>query len=319
MPVSYPIPPWLSRDYDPAQKFVQGMQLGASISQERAKLNQQAATTQMETQVKAEQSQRNALLEQQQNEVQAAYHQQQIDLQQRELEQKQQQVKMQTDEAARTFQAQQQYKTNAQNLIDQGVDDNEAYLRAAMSVGPMMGITGPAMASMGRTLAEMNASDDGTQEPIIKQLDIGGGRQRPVAYIPGSKAFRFADEDMTSTGSQVAQPIKDEAGNALPGKYAYGRQVISVPDEVAAMEKRLDRKEKEQSADSAGAAAAEKPPKDLNAAAKAAAKSYKARQDEIDELKKSIEERTKKKTGKTDYSGKRLIWNPKTRRLEQAQ
>lgn len=320
MAVNYPIPPWLSRDYNPAEKFVQGMQLGASIGQERNKLNQQAATTQMEAQVKSDQSARNALLEQQQNEVQAAYHQQQIDLQQKELEQKQQKVQLETQDAARTFQAQQEYKQSSQALIDQGVDPEEAYLRSAMRVGPMMGITGPAMASMGKTLSEMNANnEEQAPEPIIKQLDIGGGKTRPAAYIPGSKAFRFADENMTGTGSTVAQPIKDEQGNALPGKYAYGKQVISVPDEIVAMERKLDKKEAAQDKDTNGAEAAAKDPSKLNEYSKVQAKAYRARQKEIDDLKNEIDAKTKKKTGTTDYGAKRLIWNPKTRKLEQAQ
>jgi hypothetical protein len=289
----------LERNYDPAAKYLQGVQIGASIQHQRNQLQAEADQASITAQARAESSQREAALESQKAQISAAYQQQQISLKQQQLQTAQQKVALETQDAARTFQAQQGYQSEIQRLMKENpeMDESEAQIRSAIKFGPMMGVSGPGMAAMYKDLRAANQPDEAAAEPTAKTIQLPGGQTASAIYIPGSKSFQLAPEDTGAT--TVAQPLKTPTGEELPGKYRVGRQVVSVPDAVATLEKQRDKLETAQEKDETGAMASGDPSK-KTAPAIAARTRYNKRQAQIDALEKQIEAEQTRRKGKSD-------------------
>ena len=107
MPVSYPIPPWLTNAQDPVTAYSRGLQIGAQIGESQA--HQQLAQEQM-------------------------LRQQQKDLVEQEIEKGKYQLA--ADEAARRYSAQQKFT----QLINSGMSPDQAILQVPEIANRMSGI-----------------------------------------------------------------------------------------------------------------------------------------------------------------------------------
>lgn len=139
MPVGYDIPPWL-RPADAVGPYVQGLHLGAQLTQERQRLAAQASEAATRAALQQQQIEQESMLAQQRMEVARAQQQQEIGLKQQELAQRQQTIQMATEQAARKFAAMQAYQ---QEIAQPGADP----LKAILKYGPAMGQQGSAEAA----------------------------------------------------------------------------------------------------------------------------------------------------------------------------
>lgn len=118
------MPSWLEPRSDPAAAFASAYHAGSQVAMEKRRLAQQAATAAMESATRAQIAHQNNLAEQQQIEVSKAYHDAQLGLRQRELDQEQQRISATAQQAAQTFQAQEQYRQR----VKAGEDPNKVML-----------------------------------------------------------------------------------------------------------------------------------------------------------------------------------------------
>jgi hypothetical protein len=81
-----PATPWL-QPADPASEYLKGLQIGASIAHENARLSQESARMTMEAQARQETARRESLMEQQRIDVTKAYQEAQAGLKKQQLQQ----------------------------------------------------------------------------------------------------------------------------------------------------------------------------------------------------------------------------------------
>lgn len=159
--MAYPLPGYLERPADLAGNMLAGFQAGASVARAQAELAQQAQHTEIQLAAQERQAQRDQVRQQQVLEMTKAYHEATLGLRKQQLDDAAKRVNLATTSAARKFQAQQQYDQYATQLIQSGTPETEAYGKAALKFGPMMGMaSGPMAAALKppRTLGDVQAS-----------------------------------------------------------------------------------------------------------------------------------------------------------------
>lgn len=188
-----PLPPYSVAPADTAGSYLKGAAIGAEIGRanaqiamEQQRLQAQMAQAAMEAQIRQQQIEQNARIEQQRIEIANEYHKAQISMQQDRLEEakrmhaanamaRQQALALQEagigiqagrlDETRRMnefkaereagrMQAMGQMRARVQELVDQGVPEGEANLRASSEFGGAMGAPGGSLMATSRYMAE---------------------------------------------------------------------------------------------------------------------------------------------------------------------
>jgi hypothetical protein len=206
---SYPMPGYLEHPADLAGHMLSGFHAGAAVAEQQAQLQSQSERTQLELQMRQQEMEKQTERQKQMLEMTRAYHEQQTGLKKAALDQLQQRVQLQTQAAAHKFQAQQQYDQHAQDLINQGVPENEAYGKAAMKFGPAMGMASAPIAAAMRGARDMNVEGAPAPGGLPGTVLHGGNRWQ---YVPDKVAKAPA-----MTPSQLVGLAK-----AVPQLRAYG-------------------------------------------------------------------------------------------------
>jgi hypothetical protein len=210
----YSLPPQLQQGApDVAQKFLSGVQLGASIGEAKNRLAQSQQQFAVEAQQKQDQITASALKEAQELAVSKAYNDQQISLKQQALEIADKKVGAETIKAARQFQAQQAYQKDFQDLVSTGMSEDDAAKSAMFRNLGMFG-TGA-----GGGAAAMRAVT-GQRKYEAPQVMKGPGGEN-VFWSPSTPHFQIgkAPASVPDAASFQASPLTDTTGKALPGKY----------------------------------------------------------------------------------------------------
>ena len=115
-------------------------QASSQMQMQREKLQSDMVQSNMEMAARKEELQSKALREDQELSIQKQYRESMAMMQEKELGQKEQMLKLKINEAANQFNAQQSYQNEAQQLIESGTPEQDAYGRSAMKWGPQMGL-----------------------------------------------------------------------------------------------------------------------------------------------------------------------------------
>jgi len=233
MAVSYPIPPWLNQQPDTASAFLNGYRASAQIAQEQQRLAQEKEQAQMQMALKEKELKASTAHDQALLYVTRAYHEQQINLRNATLEQTKQRVDAQTRAAAQKFQAQQQYQKRLQDLMGTGMTEEDAAKTAMLELGPQMGATSSAMASLakGPGNAAWIPENVQTKEPghwVTPEGHIihpAVPRPQNPALPPASRVMALRQEEkelsadpqvkMLKVPTGADQAFKDERGDKL--------------------------------------------------------------------------------------------------------
>jgi hypothetical protein len=134
-----------------AQIAQQAQEAAARIALGREQLQQQAIANEMDLAAKKEALANEALRRAQENEIEKAYRETQLGLRQRELQGQEAMNALKIQEAARDFDAQQQFTRILNERIAAGDDPNEAAKFAAISVGPRIPGFSPSLSASSST------------------------------------------------------------------------------------------------------------------------------------------------------------------------
>jgi hypothetical protein len=200
-------------------------QASMQMQMQREKLAQDAVQANMELAAKQEALQSKALRDEQELNIQKQYRDNILGLQEKELGQKEQLMQLKLKEAAQQFTAQQSYQQEAQAMIEQGTDPNEAYSQSARKWGPQLNLPASAYADLAKNVPE----------------DFG--KATPIEGAEGWKKFRQSDNsyayfrDNESGTSEEGLP---------PGYFREGGKVMRRfdPPEVRDATKKLERMQK---------------------------------------------------------------------------
>lgn len=154
------IPPWLQTSpYQAADNYVKGVQIGASIAQQRNALQQQAQESAMAAATKQQQLQQSAALDQQQIELSKAKMDAEMGIKNQELAQAQQQIQLKTQQAAQEFQQHMMFQSTVKQLMaaDPTMDEGKASIIATMRGGTGKFVSGQGMAALGRDYNQITA------------------------------------------------------------------------------------------------------------------------------------------------------------------
>ncbi len=198
-----PIPPWLHGS-DIAGEYARGLQLGASIGQEQARLQVEQQHMQMEVQARQEVTQREMQLQQQKLAQDKALKEAQIGLRQQQLQELQKVNAFKTQQAAQKFAQQQQYN----RLVQSGVDPMAALYQAGMGT-PATAIAGQKEKDAAERFAETKRRHTELHEEAQARLaKPGAGVEPPVprfSNVPlnpdqpeGAKVSMRADSPMVN-------------------------------------------------------------------------------------------------------------------------
>lgn len=146
----------MAQPADLAGEFLKGVQTAGQLREAQNRLNQQAEETSQRLSQQAQQNQQEHDLEQQRIAVEQQYHQQEIGLRKQQLQQVEQVNAAKTANAARQFQARQQWEQGF-SRIDADTTMTPEQKDAAktsfiMKLAPMMGIAGTEASAMLRDM-----------------------------------------------------------------------------------------------------------------------------------------------------------------------
>lgn len=205
---AYPIPQWLepgaAQGY--GQLFAGGQRLGAEIGMQQQRLQQQAYLTQLEMSAKEAESQRREQLQRQELEMEKAYRQAQIGLRQRELDQQQEQLNVQVTAAARKAQAQQSAQIEAQQLVGQGVPEEQAYMRSYLKYASDLNMPGASMAAVLRGSRTAQLPPGGVQTSPV--LGPGGAAIPGMFAVPGASGG-YTVHTVPQRGSVITPELRE--------------------------------------------------------------------------------------------------------------
>ncbi len=188
--MDYPIPPWIRgvSAGEIGQLTQESTRATAQIALEQQKLAQDQVQSQMMLQAKQQQMKQDDLRQQQQLQIQKAYQDAQIGLRSQQLEQTKQSIAIKTQQAARTFQAQQQ----AQVRIKAGEDPSKVW----MELGPQMGLNSSALGALARKPMNFGGASAVEGLPEDYKQVMTGPASRRIMHIPP-----------TATGTNAPPPI----------------------------------------------------------------------------------------------------------------
>lgn len=239
--------PWLNPpDYTGA--YLHGAQIGATAAEARARLQaaviqnqqehaiaqqrlqQQAAEAQMENETRQRLADQKAREEEQRLKIQGEYQKAQIGLAAQKLQESQQMNDFKIKQAAQTFQAQGQYQSDYQSLLDQGVPEGEASIKAALRNPGFLkggsGLAAVARAQQATVPKDLEIRTEGDKQFFRSapteayKVVPGGGEDRVMshaAYTSGLTGVREMERDfrVIPTGnkkekSEAAKEIESE-------------------------------------------------------------------------------------------------------------
>lgn len=167
MATDYPLPSWIqTHPDDVANKFVSGLQIGATLGEARNRLQQQANQSAVENQLQQDKLTASTIQQTQELQVKKAYEDQQVSLATQKLDAAKQKIGLETMKAARQFQAQQSYQKDYQDALDSGLSKDEA-AKGAMFKNLGMFSSGTGAASALRTMAP-------AKDTALKLQNVGG-------------------------------------------------------------------------------------------------------------------------------------------------
>jgi len=273
-----------------AASLVQRGQIAAQQNQlAREKIAADMAQSNMELQAKQQALQSQALRDDQELKIKQQYQQTMLSMQERELSQKQEVIQRQTQEAARTFAAQQQM----QNEYVSGGATPESFRGAAMKYGPMAKLPGSVY------------SQAMTPEKDTSEI----GKFKPVEGMDPKKFGQF----VSGFGSRelVKLPENLETGGPAPAGYTrVGTRIIPEREPVEIQNKRKDLSRLERrlegesfkTARMIASAVEANPDKKLQPAQKSMLDSYRKAQKEADDLRQELKAGpVKRVTSKEEY------------------
>ncbi len=216
----YSLPPQLQQGApDVAQKFLSGVQLGASIGEAKNRLAQSQQQFAVEAQQKQDQITASALKEAQELQVSKAYNDQQISLKQQALEIADKKVGAETIKAARQFQAQQSYQRDFQDELQRNGGNQDAAAKTAMFKNLGMFGTGAGAATAASRLAvapkDTSLRYETDKESGQRFAVTAQGHAIPIkqvnAQIPSNVLIRAKDE----TGALVPNTFVGQNGRVI--------------------------------------------------------------------------------------------------------
>ena len=216
------MPSWL-KPPDPASHLLQGFSEGAAVSEANARLQAQSQQTQVELQVKQQQAAQQAARQQQQIEISRAYHEAQIGVQQQKLQQAKQVSDMKIQQAAQAFQAQGQYAQDYQSMVDGGMSEGDASIKAALK--------NPGFLKGGSGLAAVSRAAQASVPKNLEITDQGGKqfyRSSPTeAYkmVPGGSEDKVMEHQPAIAGFKSIAQMETEL--RTPGMKEADRASIS--------------------------------------------------------------------------------------------
>jgi hypothetical protein len=211
---AYPIPPWL-HPQDTVGPYVQAQRLRAEMDMQQQRLAAQQQMAAIESQVKKEQAEREAMLTQQRIAVSAQMQQQEADLKRQELEQAKEKIQQSSEAAARRYQAMAGY----QAAIQGGADP----LKSILEFGPAMGQQGTAEA------AAIRASQMHAKQAVPPQWQTDPVSGQRYLWNPQSGAVHFPHE--VKQGMTENQEIQQ----LIALRRDASRKIVTNPIQAATM------------------------------------------------------------------------------------
>lgn len=250
---NYAIPNWIQPPESLAGRYLQGIQIGNEIQNQRAQLAEAQNRFAINASIQQQQLQQQALAQQQRLEVEKAYHNQLIDLQQQQLKEVEQVNAVKTQQAARQFQAQQAF----QQRVASGEDPADVL----MQLGPQMG---------------MHAGDMGA---IL--------RSRKAGVVPPPEVQNIGGQDWLLTHRADGGYYPPQRVNKPDNQASMLERMVTM-DKI----KDLEGRRKALEARMFGAPTAElaKPEKKRTKADQAVIDSYNQQKAQLDDLNKQLED-----------------------------
>lgn len=203
---SYPIPGWIPGPQDVSGQFLGGVRAGAQIQQEQQRLAQEANLAEMRAMLEQQQNERDNALRQQQMAQTQEYNRAQISIRQQELAEQKKQNDIKTQDAARTYAAQQKFSEWVAQHPDE--DPSAAYFKFFAGTTGM----GTEAGTIARTMFQQRLA---SQPPQLTTYDLPGGRQvSGLLGRTGTGGFSF-DEFKTPTEGVEGRMMRMEQRREL--------------------------------------------------------------------------------------------------------
>lgn len=223
---AYPFAPWIQPPESIAGRYLQGVQIGNQIANQRAQLAEAQNRSALQASLQQQELQQQALAQQQRLEVQKAYNQQAIALRQQQLQDAEQLNLIRVQQAARALTLRQRYT--------QRVAQGEAPAKVLLEMGPELGIGEQAMAAAFRSLTPKTVptppqviTQDGQK---FWQITEPSGAVRIQAF-PQTKTTtpKMSEFDKAEMQTDLAalKAIQNQIGQASPNvapKFIKGLQ-----------------------------------------------------------------------------------------------
>lgn len=220
---NYPIPPWLNvspSDFGAAAARGAEISLGkARIAEEARQANMRSAMAASELAARREQEQQQSKRQEQELAYQKAYQDSQLGLRQQQLDREEAQFQMEVKTAAEKSQAQQE----AQARIRAGEDPTKVW----MDLGPSLGMTGNAMATLARKPPNLGE---------VTPIDIGG--KKAFGVRTGANNMRLVIPPPEAQTNVQSVPVIGPHGEEIPGMIGVpgpgGTRIHNIPKETGA-------------------------------------------------------------------------------------
>jgi len=242
MPANYPMPPWLqgvsSGEIGQLTAAAQGR--AQQLQMERMKLTQDAQMATMRLQAQQAEAEQEHRRQQQQAQVTAAYQQASLGLRKSQLEQEQQKINLAVTGAARKYQAQRAFQDEAQRLVQSGMPQEEAYMKAALKHGIGAGVGASEFSALSRMQPRAQAP------PSVVTFD--GNKFLAVPSTTGTRYQAMSDTEgrqlrinKLNLMEQQLQRLQTAHEKDFVGEAAVANTKLNTPAAIASRKRYQDR------------------------------------------------------------------------------